>query len=323
MNRLAPTVRQQTGTSLHQQPAAQIFQLQKAIGNQSIMQLMSSQMQTTPKRKTVSEVNSKPELAVQTKENATGLPDHIKMGVESLSGMDLSDIKVHYNSPKPTSVSALAYAQGTDIHVAPGQEKHLPHEAWHVVQQRQGRVKPTIQTKAMAVNDLSSLEKEADEMGNKAAQMKVDPTAGFLRRNLKVQFQPSTVEEKSSVMQQVNDYYPSGDKEPHIHIHDGGITFTAVGHSHKTLQHGDQVRHSAIMEVYQELQALNTDRGNQIIGWIQQHFGVNPPAPKEEKEKEVDENLPEDWIEKETADHNPEGIPPVGFSFGSYRSRIR
>jgi hypothetical protein len=25
----------------------------------------------------------------------------------------------------------------------PGQEQHLPHEAWHVVQQKQGRVKPT------------------------------------------------------------------------------------------------------------------------------------------------------------------------------------
>lgn len=35
------------------------------------------------------------------------------------------------------------YSQGTDIHIGPGQEKHLPHEAWHVVQQKQGRVKPT------------------------------------------------------------------------------------------------------------------------------------------------------------------------------------
>ncbi|HAP61901.1 MAG TPA: hypothetical protein DCR93_21180, partial [Cytophagales bacterium] len=37
---------------------------------------------------------------------------------------------------------------GTDIHLAPGQQKHLPHEAWHVVQQKQGRVKPTLQPKA-------------------------------------------------------------------------------------------------------------------------------------------------------------------------------
>ena len=35
--------------------------------------------------------------------------------------------------------------QGTDIHVGPGQEQHLPHEAWHVVQQERRRVKPTVQ----------------------------------------------------------------------------------------------------------------------------------------------------------------------------------
>ncbi len=33
------------------------------------------------------------------------------------------------------SIQAEAYAQGSDIHVGSGQEKHLPHEAWHVVQQ--------------------------------------------------------------------------------------------------------------------------------------------------------------------------------------------
>ncbi len=59
----------------------------------------------------------------------------------------MKDVKVNYNSPKPAQLQAHAYAQGTDIHVSPGQEKHLPHEAWHVVQQKQGRVKPTLQLK--------------------------------------------------------------------------------------------------------------------------------------------------------------------------------
>jgi hypothetical protein len=63
-------------------------------------------------------------------------------------------------------LGALAYAQGNQIHVAPGQERHLPHEAWHVVQQRQGRVRPTVQLKAgLAVNDEQGLEREADVMG--------------------------------------------------------------------------------------------------------------------------------------------------------------
>jgi hypothetical protein len=45
----------------------------------------------------------------------------------------------------------------------------LPHEAWHVVQQAQGRVKPTMQMKdGVPVNDDKGLEHEADVMGAKA-----------------------------------------------------------------------------------------------------------------------------------------------------------
>jgi len=104
--------------------------------------------------------------------NKTGLPDNVKSGVEQLSGISLGDVKVHYNSPKPAQLQAHAYAQGTDIHVASGQEKHVPHEAWHVVQQKQGRVQATKQMKGkVPVNDDVGLEKEADVMGAKALQM--------------------------------------------------------------------------------------------------------------------------------------------------------
>lgn len=107
-----------------------------------------------------------------TKPNNTGLPDNLKSGIESLSGMSMDNVKVHYNSSQPAQLNALAYAQGADIHVAPGQEQHLPHEAWHVVQQAQGRVKPTMQMKDdVPVNDDKSLEHEADVMGARAGQM--------------------------------------------------------------------------------------------------------------------------------------------------------
>ncbi len=106
---------------------------------------------------------------VQREENRTGMPDNLKAGLEQLSGTDLSDVRVHRNSSKPEKVGALAYTQGKDIHVAPGQEKHLPHEGWHVVQQAQGRVKPTMQAKGVPINDDEGLEREADVMGAKAA----------------------------------------------------------------------------------------------------------------------------------------------------------
>lgn len=111
------------------------------------------------------------ENVVQREQNKTGLPNQLKSGVEKLSGVSLNDVKVHYNSSKPATLQAHAYAQGTEIHVAPGQEKHLPHEAWHTVQQKQGRVKPTIQMKqGIPVNDDVGLEAEADQMGAKALQ---------------------------------------------------------------------------------------------------------------------------------------------------------
>ena len=101
--------------------------------------------------------------------NKTGLPDSLKSGVENLSGYSMDDVKVHYNSNKPKQLNALAFAQGSNIHVAPGQEQHLPHEAWHVVQQKQGRVKPTLQMKGgVAINDDAGFEREADTMGGKA-----------------------------------------------------------------------------------------------------------------------------------------------------------
>ena len=110
---------------------------------------------------------------IQKKENNTGLPDNLKTGMENLSGQSLDDVTVHYNSDKPAQLQAHAYAQGTDIHLASGQEKHLPHEAWHVVQQKQGRVQPTTQLQEKVnINDDENLEREADLMGDKSIQMK-------------------------------------------------------------------------------------------------------------------------------------------------------
>lgn len=101
--------------------------------------------------------------------NSNGLPETLKNGIENLSGLSMNDVNVHYNSDKPAQLQALAYAQGNEIHIGPGQEKHLPHEAWHVVQQKQGKVRPTVQLASdIMINDDKGLEQEADVMGNKA-----------------------------------------------------------------------------------------------------------------------------------------------------------
>lgn len=117
-------------------------------------------------------MNASVQRAPEPRPNLTGMPDNLKSGIESLSGFSMDDVRVHYNSSKPATVQALAYTQGTDIHVAPGQEHTLPHEAWHVAQQMAGRVSPTTNINGMPVNDNAGLEHEADVMGEKAVQCK-------------------------------------------------------------------------------------------------------------------------------------------------------
>jgi hypothetical protein len=107
----------------------------------------------------------------------TGIPSGLQAVVEARSGMDLSAVQVHRNSGKPQQQGALAYAQGNDIHLGPGQDQHLPHELWHVVQQRQGRVKPTIQTKTgLSINDDPALETEADAVAGEIKGTKANPS---------------------------------------------------------------------------------------------------------------------------------------------------
>jgi hypothetical protein len=105
---------------------------------------------------------------VERSPNRTGLPDALKAGIETLSGVSLDDVTVRRASGAPARVGAAAYARGTEIHVAPGEDRHLAHEAWHVVQQKQGRVPATTRIGGVDVNDDPRLEREADVMAARA-----------------------------------------------------------------------------------------------------------------------------------------------------------
>lgn len=179
--------------------ARDILMLQSAAGNGAVRSMLGAMLgqpgDPSPSRIAAPIQSSTSEQAIQLKtpgeeedlqkfnptakaENTTGLPGQLKSGIESLSGYSMDDVKVHYNSSKPAALQALAYAQGSDIHIGPDEEENLPHEAWHVVQQKQGRVRATFQAKWAAINDDQQLEKEADVMGAKAAQIKHHPEDG-------------------------------------------------------------------------------------------------------------------------------------------------
>jgi hypothetical protein len=153
-----------------------VLQLQRTIGNKAVSRLLSEIAQRREHEDGL--LQREP---IQNRENTTGMPDEIKTKMEKAFNTDFSGIKIHANSQKAPEVGALAYTQGNDVHFAPGQfmpktssgQQLLGHELAHVEQQRAGKVKPTNRVAGLPVNDDPALEREADAMGGKAAQMKL------------------------------------------------------------------------------------------------------------------------------------------------------
>ena len=100
-------------------------------------------------------------------ENNTGIPTQLKERLEKSTGLSFNDVRVHYNSPLPARLDALAYTQGNRVEIAPGQERHLPHELGHVVQQKLGAVRMNARhSTGIAMNTEERLERQADEIGS-------------------------------------------------------------------------------------------------------------------------------------------------------------
>ncbi|MCG8697893.1 MAG: DUF4157 domain-containing protein, partial [Bacteroidales bacterium] len=114
-------------------------------------------------------------------ENRTGIPNKLKMGFENISGYSMNDVRVHYNSYKPAQLQAHAYTQGTNVYIAPQQEKHLAHELGHVLQQKMDTVPTTNMLNGVPLNTDSRLEHQADMLGKKATELATfnHPLTGF------------------------------------------------------------------------------------------------------------------------------------------------
>lgn len=117
------------------------------------------------------------ERPVATSGPGKPMPAAVQAKMEDAFSFDFSAVRIHEGS-EAQSVGAVAYTQGADIHFAPGHydpnsqhgQRLLGHELAHVVQQVQGRVRPTTQTEHVAINDEPSLEREADELGARSAR---------------------------------------------------------------------------------------------------------------------------------------------------------
>lgn len=114
-------------------------------------------------------------VTLHPKSGGIPLPKDVLSKMEGALGANFSDVRVHVGS-EATSIGALAFTWGSDIHFAPGQyNPHTPHgqfllghELTHVVQQRAGRVSNPFGAGIAVVQD-HALEAEADHMGRLAA----------------------------------------------------------------------------------------------------------------------------------------------------------
>lgn len=155
------------------------------------------------------------EIEPVLKKSSTGLPLKLKAGIEERTGIDMSDVIVHYNSSLPTNMGLLAYTEGNNIYLAAGQEKHLPHEAWHVVQQKQGRVNPTMLVQNKNFNASDDLEDEADTMAPKIDKESTAPTQNLKKVSPPQEetIQPKLKKEALNVVGEKHDFSGARRKE--------------------------------------------------------------------------------------------------------------
>lgn len=118
---------------------------------------------------------------LQHKAGGMPLPRDVQAKMEQALGASFADVRVHVG-PEASSIGAVAFTWGTNIHFAPGQyNPHTPqgqfllgHELTHVVQQRAGRVSNPFGSGVAVVQD-HALEAEADRMGRMASTFSIRP----------------------------------------------------------------------------------------------------------------------------------------------------
>jgi hypothetical protein len=117
-----------------------------------------------------------PQLSPLHQANGGGqkLPEAVQQKMEASFGTAFSDVRIHEGA-EAEKIGAIAYTCGSYIHFSPGKytpfnpigQQLLGHELTHVIQQRADRVKPKGDIMGLPINEDPTLEKEADEMGER------------------------------------------------------------------------------------------------------------------------------------------------------------
>ncbi|MFT4113330.1 GNAT family N-acetyltransferase [Silvibacterium sp.] len=123
------------------------------------------------------------QVDLRPKSGGWPLPRDVQAKMEAALGANFSDVRIHVG-PEASSIGAIAFTWGSDIHFAPGQySPHTPHgqfllghELTHVVQQRAGRVANPFGSGVAVVQD-QALEAEADRLGKMASMSRAHEQA--------------------------------------------------------------------------------------------------------------------------------------------------
>jgi hypothetical protein len=135
--------------------------------------------------------------APQASGGGAPLPGGVRSRMEAMFGTNFSAVRVHEGEQAATR-GARAYAQGDQLHFAPGQydpestagQELLGHELAHVVQQRGGGGGAAPQAKGGDLPGDATLEAEADRAGAQAARgepigaLSHAPAGGIQRKTL-------------------------------------------------------------------------------------------------------------------------------------------
>ena len=136
------------------------------------------------------------------------LPPAIQNEYEEKSGVPLDDVRVHYNSKKPSGFQANAFTYGSDIYLGAGNQECIGHEIGHVVQQKKGKVVPTHFEQGFPVNSKPELERTvlpAYKSKNLDHAQSVPPVIQFNRDG-----QPMSEADRGRIiLEYVNKCYPS------------------------------------------------------------------------------------------------------------------
>lgn len=123
--------------------------------------------------------------------NQTNIPISIKSELEESSGVSLDNVRVKYNSSLPKSVGALATTKGTNIDIAPNQEKHLKHELGHAIDYLAGgNQQQTMKYSGEAIDSSQASEKRADDYASgKKAIIQDNHVKPIMLRKIGMEFQ--------------------------------------------------------------------------------------------------------------------------------------